>query len=421
MKGIAQYIQKHQLFEPENRIIVAVSGGADSIALLHILLQLGYTCEVAHCNFHLRGAESDRDETFVQQVCRDWGVRLHVQHFETTTYAAEHGISIEMAARELRYDWFETLRKERGASVIAVAHHQNDQAETVLLNLQRGTGFRGLEGMHPKNGAIVRPLLGVSRDFIEDYCTLHHLGFVTDSTNTDTTFLRNAIRKRLEVYSPAQIAHIAQTAEHMQGYEQLIRSYVAEKRESIVRENRDGIEIDAKQLLALPAPEIMLYELLREYGFKQIEQIFTALQGEAGRKFYSETHEIEVGRESLSVFPIKRKERFVSIVEMETVSVPITYPATEAWEAIFNGSIAEKKLTLRHWQEGDWFIPLGMKGKKKLQDFFTDMKLSRHEKEQVWLLCADEDIAWVIGYRIDERYKVKAPKKAVRIRCRKYD
>ncbi len=415
MKAIEHYISKHHLFGHQSRIIVAVSGGADSVVLLHILLQLDYDCEVAHCNFHLRGEESERDEAFVRQLCATWNVPLHIKHFDTYQYADEHGISIEMAARDLRYTWFEDLRQAIKADVIAVAHHQNDQAETLLLNLQRGTGLRGLEGMHPKNGTIVRPLLCVSRTFIEDYCTLHHLDYVTDSSNSDITFQRNALRQQLISYTPAQITHIAETAEYMQGYEQLIETYIAEQREKLAHETPDGIEIDIRILHTYPAIEVLLYELLRPYGFKQIKQIYAALKGESGRIFNSNTHTIEIGREYLYIFPIKRKADSVPIIKTESISMPFTYPAADAWEAVLDASVMHKRLTLRHWQEGDWFIPLGMRGKKKLQDFFTDMKLSCHAKDNIWLLCADEDIAWIVGYRIDERYKVKQKDNAIHI------
>ncbi len=405
---VAQYIRKHALLNTQEPVLVALSGGADSVVLLHILLQLGYRCEVAHCNFHLRGDESNRDEGFVRELCERLQVVVHVQDFQTEAYADAHGISIEMAARELRYRWFEALRQERGCQAIAVAHHQHDQAETLLLNLLRGTGLRGLEGMHPRNGYVVRPLLCTSREAIEDYCTLHRLDYVTDSTNADTTILRNALRAQMKQCSAAQIEHIADTAALMQDYEAIVNAYVAQAKEKVCSVQGDSWRIDTPALLALPAPQTILYELLRPYGFTQTEQIFQALQTQPGKCFYSEDYKLLVDRDALLISSRENREQSLPLiaVTIRNKATKEKFPLVDAQEALFDAKIAEKKLTLRHWQEGDWFIPIGMRGKKKLQDFFTDMKIPRTEKDKIWLLCADEDIAWVIGYRIDDRYKI---------------
>ncbi len=405
---VAQYIRKHALLNTQEPVLVALSGGTDSVVLLHILLQLGYRCEAAHCNFHLRGNESNRDEGFVRELCEKLQIVVHVQDFQTEAYATEHGISIEMAARELRYRWFEELRQERGCQAIAVAHHQNDQAETLLLNLLRGTGLRGLEGMHPRNGYVVRPLLCTSREAIEDYCTVYRLNYITDSTNTDTTIPRNALRAQMRHASAAQIEHIADTAALMQDYEAIVNAYIEQAKEMVCSVQGDNYRIDIPALLALPAPQTILYELLRPYGFTQTEQIFQSLQTQAGKCFYSEDYKLLVDREALLISSRKNREQ-----QLPTIAVTIRnkeiaeiFPLADAYEALFDGRIANKKLTLRHWQKGDWFVPIGMRGKKKLQDFFTDMKIPRTEKDNIWLLCADEDIIWVVGYRIDDRYKI---------------
>ncbi len=405
---VGQYIQKHALLPTDAPVLVALSGGADSVVLLHLLVQLGYKCEAAHCNFHLRGNESDRDEQFVTQLCTSLNVPLHIQHFPTQTYAAEHHLSIEMAARELRYEWFEQLRQERNCQAIAVAHHQNDQAETLLLNLQRGTGLRGLEGMHPRNGWVIRPLLCTTRPAIEDYCTFHHLAYVTDSTNTDTIYKRNAIRAQLAAYSMAQIEHIAETCEMMQDYEMIVNAYISQVRSNICDIQGGKCSIFIPALLQYPAAQTILYELLREYGFTQAEQIFRALTTQSGKLFYSADYTAVIDRDRLIVMPKKVHESQAPIIRItiRNKQAEETYPSTSAYEALFDAKIVKKTLTLRHWEEGDWFVPLGMQGKKKLQDFFTDIKISRIEKDNIWLLCADEDIAWVVGYRIDNRYKI---------------
>ena len=274
---VSTYIHQRELLEKGRPVLVAVSGGADSVALLDVLLQGGYSCVAAHCNFHLRGAESDRDEAFVRSLCDKWGVKLEVVHFETLSYAHEHAISKEMAARELRYRWFDEIGQAHGCQAIAVAHHQNDQAETLLLNLRRGTGLRGLTGMRPKSVnpmapdsiPVVRPLLCTTREYIERYLRdKRGQQWITDSTNSDISIARNAIRKQLKSYTKTDIEHIAQTAEYMQGYVDII-------------EGKDTREAGLARL----------YENLRGCGFAEIDKIYDALQrGIGGKVFRSKTH-----------------------------------------------------------------------------------------------------------------------------------
>ena len=281
LRRVMKYIRDKELLEKGARVLVCVSGGADSVALLDVLRRGGYECVVAHCNFHLRGEESDRDEAFVRELCE----RLEIKHFDTEGYAKEKGVSIEMAARELRYRWFAELAAQEGCDAIAVAHHQNDQAETVLLNLKRGTGIRGLCGMRAKSAnpygrqygleakggdvPIIRPLLCTTRDYIEHYLRdIRHLDWVDDSTNSDTKIKRNAVREQLKSYSKAEIEHIAATAERMQGYVDWL-------------EGRESLEAGRAQL----------YEELKEYGFAEIDKIYDALQaGVGGKEFHSATH-----------------------------------------------------------------------------------------------------------------------------------
>ena len=301
LRRVLKYIRDKELLEKGDRVLVCVSGGADSVALLDVLQRGGYECVVAHCNFHLRGEESDRDERFVREVIGERlkakGERLWVKDFDTVGYAQEKGISIEMAARELRYRWFAEVAAETGCKAIAVAHHQNDQAETVLLNLKRGTGIRGLCGMRAKShlGArsqapgvktipIIRPLLCTTRDYIEHYLKdIRHLPWVDDSTNTDTSIKRNAIREQLKLYSKAEIEHIAATAEHMQGYVDWL-------------EGRESQE----------AGRAKLYEELKDYGFAEIDKIYDALQkGVGGKEFRSATHVATIKGRKLNINTIK--------------------------------------------------------------------------------------------------------------------
>lgn len=312
LRRVLKYIRDKELLQHGDKVLVCVSGGADSVALLDVLQRGGYECIVAHCNFHLRGEESDRDEAFVREVIGERlkakGEKLWVKDFDTKSYAQEKGISIEMAARELRYRWFAEVAAETGCKAIAVAHHQNDQAETVLLNLKRGTGIRGLCGMRAKSGnpyeamrregekamrregdkamrqeegiPIIRPLLCTTRDYIEHYLRdIRHLEWVDDSTNSDTSIKRNAIREQLKQYSKAEIEHIAETAEHMQGYVDWL-------------EGQESKE----------AGRVKLYEELKDYGFAEIDKIYDALKkGVGGKTFRSATHQAEIRKGKVEI------------------------------------------------------------------------------------------------------------------------
>ena len=288
LRRVTTYIRQRGLLDKSKPVLVAVSGGADSVSLLDVLMRAGYKCIAAHCNFHLRGAESDRDEAFVRELCQTMGVELIVTDFDTLSYARAHNASMEVAARELRYTWFEQVAQENECQAIAVAHHQNDQAETLLLNLKRGAGIRGLAGMRPKSAnpmavegvPVVRPLLCTTRDYIEHYLRdKRHLSWVTDSTNSDTSITRNAIREQLKNYSKSEIEHMAQTAEYMQGYVDIL-------------EGKNTREAGITKL----------YEELRKYGFAEIDKIYDALQkGEGGKTFTSKTHKATIKKGKLCV------------------------------------------------------------------------------------------------------------------------
>ena len=288
LRRVSTYIRKHGLLEKDKPVIVAISGGADSVALLDVLQRAGYTCIAAHCNFGLRGVESDRDEAFVRELCAQLKMPLEVTHFETISYARAQHVGIEEAARELRYTWFEEMANKHHCQAVCVAHHQNDQAETILLNLKRGAGLRGLAGMRPisvnpmkpEGVPVVRPLLCTTRDYIEHYLRdKRSLQWVNDSTNSDLTISRNAVREQLKNYSKAEIEHMAQTAEYIQGYIDLLEGQ---------KTREAGIA--------------QLYEDLREYGFAEIDKIYDALQkGEGGKVFTSKTHRATIKKGKLCV------------------------------------------------------------------------------------------------------------------------
>lgn len=422
IEKVRSYIKENRLLKPDDRVIVGLSGGMDSMTLIDVLLSLGYNCMAVHCNFHLRGEESERDAAFVEQWCESAKVGLVSVDFDTYRYAAEHKISIEMAARELRYKWFEDIRKKHHADAIAVAHHRDDLAETVLLNLIRGTGIRGLSGISPKNNSIVRPLLGVSRDEIEAYVDERKLPFIFDSSNSDDAFVRNFLRLNviplLEKINPSVKNSIYRTAQHVGEARKIYDFYVENQKKAIFTDNR----IDIDKLKTTLSPATMLFEILSPFGFNAsvIEDICQCLDSIPGKVFYSNDYRLIKDRKDLILDKISDENLSQREYAIDKVSQEITDPIrlkisflsgniTINKDARFLYADADKlsfPLTLRKWQPGDWFIPFGMKGRKKLSDFFTDRKFSLPDKENAWVLTSDEDIVWVVGERSDERFKI---------------
>lgn len=409
-KKVAQYIEDEHLFSLNKRIIVALSGGADSVALLHILHSLGCHCEAAHCNFHLRQEESDRDEQFVRNLCTTLKTPLHVAHFDTRRYATEHKISIEMAARELRYQWFAKLKKETGADVVAVAHHRDDSVETILLNLIRGTGINGLLGISPKNGDIVRPLLCVDREEIIGYLQRIGQEYVTDSTNLQDEYTRNKIRLNLlplmRDINPAVKEHIIATGNHLNDVARIYSKGIEEGKQRVMEKGN----IRIATLLNEPAPETLLFEILYPLGFNpaQIKNIFTSLNGQAGKQFISKDNwRVIKDREQLLID--KKQENQsppFNLIREEKEYTKDLVISREKHIAYFDADKLTDPLSLRRWKTGDTFVPFGMKGKKKVSDYLTDRKFSVSQKEQQWILCCGDQIAWVVGERTDNRFRI---------------
>lgn len=414
MQKISQYIYQHKLFSSEDKILVALSGGADSVALLRLLLALGYTCEAAHCNFHLRAAESDRDESFVRQLCKNFQVQLHVIHFETEKEAVERHISIEMAARELRYAWFENLRKECGANVIAVAHHQDDSVETLLLNLIRGTGINGLRGIQPQNGNIVRPLLCLDRKEIIDYLQNIKQDYVTDSTNLQDEYTRNKIRLNLlplmQEINPSAKESILKTSQHLNDAAIIYNKGIEEAKLRVI--TKEGINIHA--LKQEPAPETILFEILYPLGFNaaQVKDIYRTLDGQSGKVFASANFRIVKDRDLLLTSPIHKATKPILEVIEQAYTQDFIIPRDNN-TACFDADKLQHPLSLRLWQQGDTFVPFGMKGKKKVSDYLIDRKFSLLRKEQQWVLCCGQDIIWLVGERTDNRFRVDEKTKRV--------
>jgi len=416
-RDVEKFIDQKSLFERCDKVLVALSGGADSVALLRVLHALGYQCECAHCNFHLRGEESNRDEAFVQQLCQKFDIPLHVTHFDTTDYAHTKRISIEMAARELRYQWFETLRQSIGASVIAVAHHRDDSVETFLLNLIRGTGINGLKGIAPKNGYVVRPLLQESRENILDY--LQHLNqeYVTDSTNLQDEYMRNKIRLNLlplmKELNPSVSESIAATAERLADAALI---YNKEREMAIQRVMKGEKVISISALLDETAPSSLLFELLHPYGFNssQIKDIYQSLFGQSGRRFHSSQWEVLRDRDSLILhsFSGEETDHVPPTLTYETVDItPEFIILRDKHIACLDADKVTLPLTVRKWQVGDKFTPLGMKGKKNVSDYLTDRKFTLFQKGHQYVACQGDKIVWLIGERIDNAYRIDTDSK----------
>ena len=426
---IQQYIIQHQLLSGEKPVVVGISGGADSVALLHILVSLGYKCIAAHCNFNLRGDESFRDEQFTIDFTKRLQVPLCKISFETNKYAQENRLSVEMAARELRYRWFEELLNTYDADAVAVAHHRDDSVETLLINLTRGSGITGLTGIKPKNGNVVRPLLCVSREDIYAYIENNGLEYVTDSSNSSDIYTRNFIRLKviplLEEINPSVKASLARTANHLYDASLIYNHSIEEARRVIIQNNRLSISA----LLSFPAPATILYEMLKPYGFSRTvcESIFTVIDKDSGKIFYSSTHRLLKDRSDLLIDVLSGEDNRAYLINLEddNVDLPVELKPEivvikEDYQiekdrkfAYFDFDKLSFPLVLRHWQEGDWFVPFGMKGKKKISDYFSDKKFSLFDKEKTWLLCSGQDVIWIVGERTDNRYRIEKTTKRV--------
>lgn len=411
---IQHAIEEKELFALNDKVLVALSGGADSVALLRVLTDLGYLCECAHCNFHLRGEESDRDEWFVRSLCQELQVPLHVKHFETESYAKEKQVSIEMAARELRYAWFEELRKETEAVVIAVAHHRDDSVETFLLNLIRGTGINGLKGIQSKNGNIVRPLLDTSREDILDYLAHLKQDYVTDSTNLQDEYMRNKIRLNLlpimKEMNPSIMESIQETAQKLADAAVIYNENRENTLGKHIRKTSDGKEhLAVKTVLNDIAPLSLLHEWLGRHHFNasQIKDIYHCLmQKQSGKRFVSHDWELLRDREDL-ILQHKQEEEHIPEISIETVEVNNDFILIKDRNiACLDANKVVLPLDIRKWEKGDKFVPFGMKGQKKVSDYLTDKKFSLFEKEKQYVACSEGKIVWLIGERTDDRFKI---------------
>lgn len=410
MKKVKEFIEKEDLFSKQDKILVALSGGADSVALTRILITLGYHCEAAHCNFELRGEESDRDEDFVRNFCRSLNIKCHSIHFETRRYAAQQSISIEMAARELRYNWFSKICEESDCQVVAVAHHKDDSVETMLLNLIRGTGINGLLGIRPKNGNVVRPLLCASRQEVVAYLHRMNQTYVTDSTNLEDEYTRNKIRLNLlplmEEINPSVKDGLVKTSSYLNDISKVYQQAIKESIDRIFITPEKEISIE--KLMNEPAPQALLFEVLSPLGFNstQVEEVYGSLNGQPGKRFISSQWQVVKDRDLLLIEKVKTANDKPQIIFEEVLLTKEFVIPKDKNTACFDANKFKGVISIRKWEKGDYFIPFGMKGKKLVSDFMTDSKFSLLKKEQQWVLSCNDQIAWLIGERTDNRFRI---------------
>ena len=428
---VISYINQHQLCSQGAKLIVGVSGGADSVALLHLLHNSGYQCIVAHCNFHLREKDSDDDATFVRNLARKWQLPFFSTDFDTQSIAKEQGISIEMAARDLRYNWFTTLRQTEKAEAIAVAHHLDDSIETFFINLSRGTGLRGLLGIQPKQGCIIRPLLSINRSEIDKYIKNNELNFRIDCTNFDQAIIRNKIRHSIlplfESFNPSFKQVMADNFARLDELNNVANAIVEEFRNNAVANHNSYFSISIEKLKQQDNIHFLLFELLKPYLFNDatVNDILLHLDSESGKQFFSATHRAIKDRNQLLICKIEPTDDNIYLIPEGTSSIhfPVQLTFSEPFDADLSTIVRQKEIAcvdfdklafplgIRHPEEGDFFYPFGNQGKKKLSNFFIDQKWNLLEKEKCWLLISDKQIVWIIGHRLDNRFRVDFKKK----------
>lgn len=425
---LSQYISQNELFDQDDKLLVAVSGGIDSTTLLHLLAEGGYKVAIAHCNFGLRGEESDGDEALVRRLQSQYGIKGYYILFDTEKEAANAGESIQMAARRLRYNWFNQLCNEKGYRYIAIAHNADDVAETFFLNLARGTGLKGLTGIKPKTGRVVRPLLFATRQEIVEYANFCKIEHREDSTNAKDKYARNRIRlnvvPELKKINPGFNHTMLENISRLQMVEDLVTQEVNTFKQNAVTATPTAQHISIAKLLENKNSKLLLYEFLCFYGFNssQLDAIFKSIEsGVSGSRFFGRDHILLRDRDELILYATNQ-EQTAGYYQIHTDTTSIDSPISLKLESIEKvpettfsklNSVAyldyerlHFPLILRKWQNGDEFTPFGMKGRKKLSDFFIDQKMSIHEKENQWLLCSGNDVVWVVGRRSDDRYKV---------------
>lgn len=425
LEAFQQYIREHDLLGNTDRVLLAVSGGLDSMVMLHLFREAGYAMGVAHGNFGLRGSESEGDEAFVGAYCRKHGLPFYSKRFDTKNYAESHKLSVQMAARELRYTWFNELLLEGHYHWLATAHHLNDNVETVLLRWSHGSGLDQLTGIPRKNDRIIRPLLFASREEIAAFARSAGITWREDSSNLATNYQRNFMRHevipKIKEINPSLETTFALSLEKLEGAAELMRRGLEQLRDSMTRQEGRNLVVDKHLLLLLQHPGYILYAWLRDYGFEYErckQMAAAAAQGQSGARFMSVSHTAVVDRDTILISPRDRDEYHDVLVEdwqdkaalgpwvMHFHQEKGTQISRDPAVATVDYSRVKFPLLWRKWKPGDSFVPLGMKGAKKLSDFLIDEQVPLTEKGRVTVVLSGEDIVWVAGYRIADYFKV---------------
>ncbi|MEO6289339.1 MAG: tRNA lysidine(34) synthetase TilS [Ginsengibacter sp.] len=441
------FIQNQHLFSFNDRLIVAVSGGVDSVVLCELCKQAGFSFEMAHCNFQLRGEESTRDEIFVKSLGEKYAIKVFVKKFNTDAYASEHKVSIQVAARELRYEWFRDLIDIRdqvpgnfqnksnpqhrtshivNPTFLLTAHHANDNIETLLMNFFKGTGISGLKGILPKKEKIIRPLLFAKKGELINFAAENKLSFVEDSSNTLDKYTRNYFRHQLipsvQKVFPGVEENLLHNIERFREIEELYREIIAQYKNKLIEKKGNEIHIPVLKLLKTKALPTIVFEIIKDVGFTahQVDEVVKLLASESGKYVSSTTHKIVKNRDWLIIAPHNTMEASTILIseideEIQFTGGKLTIKKKEADKtkmstdnsvALLDATEITFPLLLRKWKQGDYFYPLGMKKKKKLSRFFTDQKISLSEKENTWVIESNKRIIWIVGRRIDDRFKL---------------
>lgn len=440
--AVKQHIDQNLPFLNGKKLLVAISGGIDSIVLTHILHKLEFNISLAHCNFSLRGKESNKDEQFVKNLGEKLGVPTYTIEFKTRSYAKENGVSTQMAARDLRYNWFDELIKEHNLDFLITAHQKDDVLETFLINLTRGTGIDGLTGMPQVNKTIVRPLLPFNRNEILIHATRNKLKWREDSSNSSIKYVRNKIRHKvvpfLKELNPSLLETFSNTLQNIKGSQEIVNDRISEIKEKTITSVGNELHYSISELKKLNNPKIYFYELLKDYGFTEWDDVTNLLDAQSGKQVFSKTHCLLKNREVLILSEINKPEEIKSVeilentlkikepIKLKFKKIDIPFDTQNHSIKVFSELIMDKAniisidydklqfpLTIRKWEEGDYFYPIGLNGKKKLSKFFKDEKLSLIDKENTWILCSNNEIVWVIGKRLDNRFKVSKTTSAI--------
>jgi tRNA(Ile)-lysidine synthase len=428
LQAFKDFVEKEKLFPAGDTLLLAVSGGVDSVVLCELCHRSGYAFVMAHGNFQLRGEESERDEQFVRQLAARYGVRLAVKRFETGDYAAARKVSVQVAARELRYAWFRELIKPPGPSSILTAHHQDDNIETLLINFFKGTGMAGLHGILPKQGALVRPLLFADKEALNRFALDNGLDWVEDRSNQTDTYTRNYFRHQLipvvEKIHPGAMGNLADNILRFREAEMLYRQALQQHKNNLLEIRGDEIHIPVLKLKKTVPLNTIVYEIIQQFGFspRQVVEVVRLLDSGTGKAISSSTHRILKNRNWLIISAhraatadlilIEAGQRMVEyaggMLRLGAAAVAETGMDGSKTIALLDADMIQFPLLLRKWRKGDYFYPLGLRKKKKLGRFFIDNKLSLADKERAWVIEMDKKIIWVVGYRIDDRFRVTA-------------